>query len=127
MKRFSTLLSCIAIATASYFIADNNVATNTISAEPVTLNLPQDLCRVIHDTIESRDTVVRDKIVYKTKYRTKRVVDTVHHVDTVEVPVLYVRSRGIRKEISPDTIPDPLPKKKTLKVVDLRKESETRQ
>lgn len=107
MRRFVTFGCCLALAMTGYFIADLNVQQqNTISAEPVAFNVPQDLCRVVHDTVNtvSRDTVVHEKVVHTTTYRTRRVTDTIHHVDTVEVPVLYTRTRGNRKEISPDTL-----------------------
>lgn len=123
MKKISTVICCLSLAIAGFFIGDSIPdRLNTISAEPVTLNLPQDLCRVVHDTVYKaavRDTVLRDSIVYKTKYRTKRVVRTVHHVDTVEVPVLYTRTRGNRKEISPDSLLAPEHKRVTKQVIEL--------
>lgn len=100
----------------------NPIPTNTISAEPVTSLIPDNVCKLVHDTIKvegPRDTIHVEKIVHKTKYRTKRVVHTVERVDTVEVPVLYTSTRGTRKEISPDTLLAPNHKRVNRKVIEL--------
>lgn len=117
---FSTVICCACLALFGAFVGYNNPPPiNTVSAEPTTLQLPKDLCRLVHDTVAVTDTVkdtVRvEKIKYKTKYRVKRVSDTVH----VEVPILYTRTRGNRKEISPDTILQSKPKV-VRKVIELR-------
>ena len=108
------------MATFGAFIGYNNPPpTNTVSAEPATLQLPKDLCRLVRDTdtvtVTVRDTVHVEKIKYKTKYRTKHVVDTVEK----EIPVLYTRTCGNRKEYIPDTILTSKPKV-VRKVIELR-------
>lgn len=76
----------------------DNTSTNTISAQPVPMNLVTSTDTVtVTNTV--RDTVVQVK--YKTKYKVKRTPCTV--CDSVSIANSSVR--GNRKAISPDTLP----------------------
>lgn len=112
----------MALALAGYFMSSiEHEPSNTISAEPVTSIFPQDLRYYIHDTVRvGSDTIVKDSIVYRTKYKTKRVYHKVKERDTVEIPVLYMRAHGKRKEISPDSLLESNPKRVTREVIELR-------
>lgn len=120
MKNSATVICCIALAFFGSIVGYNNPPpVNTVNAEPVELSLPKDLCRLVHDTVTVtetvRDTLRVEKVKYKTKYRVKHVTDTVEK----EVPVLYTRTCGNRKEQIPDTILTSKPKV-VRKVIELR-------
>lgn len=125
MKKFSTVLCCISLMLYGAFLGFNNPAPmNTISAEVPTLELPRDLCRLVHDTVTNtvRDTVYQTKVKRVYKYRKVVVRDTVKH----EIPVLYTRTTGTRKEFSPDTLLQSSPKRVRREVIELNDNSETR-
>lgn len=96
---------------------NNPAPLNTISAEPVSLELPKDLCRLVHDTVTNtvRDTVYETKVKHVYKYRKVVVRDTVKH----EIPVLYTRTTGTRKELSQDSLLNSKSKRTTREVIEL--------
>lgn len=131
----------MALAVAGWLIGEIDFQpTNTVNAEPAPLVLtPQ---KLVHDTVTVatrdtiRDTVQVEKKVVTTKYRNKSVIRYIKVnsaptdqpmtvVKEVEVPVLYTRTDGDRKETPPDSTL--LHYKRVNKRVIVVNESETRQ
>lgn len=105
MKRFTTVMCCLAFALGGFFISRAN-NQRTVKAAPIILQYPKDLAMghknnvgltILHDTI--RDTipleiccVASTDTVYKTKWRTKKIYvpETISSQVKQEFDTIYI-------------------------------------